>query len=809
MMLQDNGNIWFGTKSAGIFIMDYENKQIIEFADNPLIKGLDVYSLLSDDIGNVWFSTNNGIYRFNPNQSTTKHFSILDGLSGPQFLPNSAYKSSNGKLFFGAPNGFNIIDPGYIIENPFAPQVYLSKITVNNREFQHNTEVKTNSKHLADVREIELRYDQNSLTFAFASNNYIKPAKNKLKYRLTNYQENWVETSQTKDITFTKIPPGQYQLEAYAANNDGVWSTKPFQVSITVTPPFWQTWYAYILYSFIFALLVFFILREMQFRFRVQKQIYAARYKNEANEMLHSEKQKFFTNISHEFFTPLTLILSPLNNLMEKLKFDKSAVNNLQVIKRNADRLLRLTKQILDIRLIEVGKIHMKFESTDIVELCYNTCQCFQLEIAEKQIDFVFESNVKFLFIRIDPDKVEKIIYNLLSNAIKHSHEKGKLILSIEKKQLETNNYDSYHCIGEQFFGEVAAVRIEDFGDGMEPKNIPLVFDRFSTDPGSNHAGSGIGLHISQEYARLNKANILVASELNKGSTFILNIPLNNELPFEQYTQPQQLEIEEPLERLSDAEIPSSFSVQSFTILLAEDNDDLRNYLKHFLSSRYKIITAKNGKQAVEIALEILPDMVITDLKMPGVDGLELINTLKKNNKTSHIPIIVLTALHESHYQLQTILKGADSFLTKPIDDQLLLAQIDNIINNRTVLEKRYAPREMIGESLNEKKSFIQMAEIIIEDNIQNPDFDISQLADNLNLSSSSLYRKLKEYSNQSASEFIRDIRLAKAAKFIKYKHYNIDEISIYVGFNSTSYFNRSFKKKYGMTPKEFRNKTV
>ncbi len=804
-----DGIFWVGTRGKGMFNLNYSTFEIKPFIHNETIANSDVYGITGDDYNNIWFSTNNGIYRYDPVAETLRRFTSIDGLSGDQFIPKAAIKSSDGRLYFGSSNGFNIIDPRLIRNNPIPPNVFISKVLVNNHPYEFMSGENANKYYIPGIKELELRHNSNSLTFGFASNCFIKPSKTQFRYRLLNYMNEWTVIENGRDISFTKIPPGHYTLEVYGSNNDNIWSEQPLRIPIRIHPPVWFSWYAYIGYFLISIVIIYFLFKESKIRIQMRKDIMAERFKNEAGKTINEEKIKFFTNISHEFRTPLTLIISPINNLLNKFQYDHTTAKQLKTIKRNADRLSRLTNQVLDFRLLEAGQIHVNQKKVDIVEICTHVIDCFEFQITEKKINFIFSSDHKSYWMMLDPEMTEKIIYNLLSNAFKFSREKGQILFSIEKKELHDGSYSENIYTGNKFFGEALEIKIRDFGIGISPSILPTVFERFTKAPNNQKTGSGIGLHMCQEYAKLNNANIVVRSEPDKGSTFILNIPYkkcswNKKETF--IMQPHYDKLEH-----KDVEVIENKSTHDneTVVLIVEDNDDLRIYLKNFLNDHYRVLTAKNGTQGLEIALEVIPNIIITDIMMPGIDGLELTAAIKSNKKTSFIPVIILTAMSESEYQKQGLLKGADSFLVKPIDEYILMAQIQNILKNRQSLQRIFNEESDKPNANNRslQLSFIEQAEQVVLEQLQKPDFNISELASQLNVSHSSLHRKIKTSVNQSPTEFIRDLRLKNAIKLMKDNKYTMDEISAYVGFNSASYFMRSFKKKYGKTPKEYRRK--
>ncbi len=802
-----NGKIWIGTNGGGIDIYDPEKKTFDKFNLNETINNADIYSIIKDQNNNMWFSTNTGIHVYYAKTNTLKSFDEQDGLQGLQFNPNSAFINSAGNLFWGGSNGFNIIDPMTIEENPIVPDVFLSNFLVNNLRINEQKIKSLNASHLARIERIELNHNQNSLIFSFAANNFIKSAKNRFKYRLKNYQDEWTETSYGKDVAFTKIPSGKYVLEIFGSNNDGVWSKTPKKVDIRIYPPFWSAWYAWLFYLMVVTVILFLVLKEIIFREQSRKEITSERFKREADERLFAERIKFFTNVSHELRTPLTLIISPLNNLMKRVHYDPTTLDVFKTMKRNADRLLRLTNQMLDFRLLELGRLNIHPENTEIVSLCQNAFNCFDYQITEKEINFIFTSTLKNFFISIDPDMIEKVVYNLLSNAFKYTAENGQVILSIEQKMVTEESYSNFYCTGKKFHGNSIEIKVRDFGKGMEQEILPQIFDRFFVNHTNEEIGTGIGLHICREYINLHNGNILVFSEIGKGSAFIINIPVTDNLPFEKENIIIQPRFEKPSTSNLYGQSGFNPSYQSKVILLAEDNDELRIYMKNYLSNGFKVLTAKNGHQAYEIAFEVVPDLIISDILMPGIDGLELTNRIRNNAKINHIPVILLTALSENNYKIDSMYKGADSFLTKPVDESMLLAQIDNIFANREKIIDKFSGASSTEEKETNSSSnstFLQRAENLVLKNLQNNQFDIDQLAKELSISRSSLHRKIKSHTNQSATEFIRDIRLKNAVKLMNDRIYNMDEIAMIVGFNSTSYFNRSFHKKYGKAPKEF-----
>lgn len=802
--------IWAGTKEKGILTINKKSLDIkpLDIEWNKMRP--EIYNLITDNSGNVWITSDQGIQLYNIASGNLQYFDENDGVLGKNFNPNACIKASSGELYFGSSYGFNVIQPQTILVNPFRPSVYISDIKINNIPFA-KTKVKfANSNYLPELNTLTLTHDQNTINFGFVANNYLKSSNNKFKYRLVNYQDNWTNLETKSEVGFTKIPPGKYTLEVLASNNSDLWSNEPYTLKITIASPIWLTTYAYIFYFLILMGVAYLLIKESRYRAKMQKTLLVERFRHDAEEKLFQEKQKFFTNISHEFRTPLTLILSPLNILYEYFKNDPHTAEHLTIIRRNADRLLRLTNEILDFRLIETGRIKLKLKPTDVINVCKNAYDCFAWAAIEKEINYIFSSKYEELFLNIDADKIEKIIYNLLSNAFKFTQEKSQIIVSIDSRYLNEDDYEQKFSTGTKFIGDCLEIRVKNYGKGILNEDLPLIFERFSTKNEQLTAGTGLGLHISQEYIRLHGGNIIVDSIENKETTFIVNIPLDEPLNISKHSiivQPNFDDFRtETTDRSEDLKLEVTPS--EVVILLIEDHMDLRKYLKNILSNTYKVLTASNGIQGYEIALEITPNIIISDVMMPGMDGFALTKKLKENPKSKHIPIILLTALNDTASEIDGISKGADSFLVKPVDEKLLFAHISRLIEDRKQIKQDLANSQTLKEGQQpksfDKLNFIEKMEFIILENLQNPQFSVEQLSERLNTSRSSLHRKLKKDTNQSVTEFIREMRLKKAIELMKTKKYNLDEIGFYVGYNSHSYFTRSFKKMYGKTPKEF-----
>jgi len=811
-LLEDSKlNIWIGTAGGGVNIYDPKTATFSQLSKKDGLPGNDVYGILEDASGVIWMSTENGISAYSPVTKSFRNFDYTDGLQGNQFNPGSAFKSKNGELFFGGSNGFTRFDPKMMKENPVAPCVYITRLEINNQEVSHLSDPDLITQSLLTLDHLNLNYNQNSLRLEFAANNFLLPQKNRFKYRLTGYSTDWVEIQKDNKAIFTKIPPGNYIFEVKAANNDGKWNETPTTLEITIRSPFWKSMYAIILYIVLLLVLFYSLQRELRLRNRLRNSILQERNQRENEEKLHQLKLQFFTNISHEFRTPLTLILSPLSILKRKIAGQEEHIEHVDMIENNANRLLRLVNQILDIRKIELGKMDFRPQSFDLIALCQEVFQCFSLQENDRKIRFVFESDFSTLFVTIEPDKIDKLIFNLLSNAMKYTYPGGTIRLSIKKSEWKAGLPEEplHFMVGGNIQGKFVTVIIKNEGQGISGTDLPHIFERFYQSPGQN-TGTGIGLHLCSEYIQMHKGQIEVFTGEGMGATFHVRLPISeNEVEMGIHKViTHTVVFEEPEIHLHH---PSSSGVRSekeTKILVVEDNNEMQRFLQKILSEFYSITTADDGTEGLKLVGEIGPDLVLTDVMMPGMNGNEFCHILKTDLNTSHIPVLILTALSSVESQLEGFETGADDYVVKPFDDRVLLMRIRNLLESRAVLREKFtkAPGEWHEEmqKFQPDRELLDTATTIIEHHLIDSNFSVDVLASELNLSRSSLHRKLRALTNQSATEFVKFVRISKSIKLIEVGETNIDEICFKVGFNSHSYYSMCFRKQLGQTPSDY-----
>ncbi|WP_200979204.1 two-component regulator propeller domain-containing protein [Echinicola sp. 20G] len=800
IFIDSKEKVWIAT-TQGLCVFHPESGGFSSFRTADGLPADHIFNILEDNNGHLWLSTTNGLSQTKVTWEGEKpklefrNFGIGDGLQGNSFNENSAMKTSRGELVFGGANGFNIFYPDRMQLNEESPKVVFTDFHLFNSRIPIGQEVDGRvllKQSINDTGEIILKHHEDVFSIEFAALNFIHSDKNKYKYLLEGFDNDWVEINDgVTKVTYTNLDPGKYTFKVKAANNDGVWSDHAQVLNIEVLAPFWKTPLAFLLYFIVVSAIVILIQREIIAREKDKLLIEQDKVEAKRMQELDKMKTKFFTNVSHEFRTPLTLILAPIEKL---LSTDKSGQNrhHYQTIHRNAKRLMNLINQLLDIRKIETNGLDFSPVEGDVINFLKEAVESFEDLSEKKNIGLSFESNVSSLFTFFDADKLEKIVFNLLSNAFKFTYREGQISVSAQYEK------------GENYEG-ILHIAVRDTGVGMSKEVQQRIFDRFyvgEENSDSLNQGSGIGLSIVQEFTRMHGGQVQLESELGKGSNFIISLPLEELSP-----------IEEPLMDHEEEEQLSVELTEMKTILLVEDNEDFLLYLKSCLSEEYKVITALNGEEGLEVALEHIPDLVISDVMMPKMNGLALCHTLKKDRRTSHIPVILLTAKTSEEHQLEGLDSGANHYVTKPFKIELLLLRIRNLLEERSLLQERFKKR--IGVITSEEKLeslddiLIQKAVRVVEDNIDDPEFSVEFLSKELAMSRVHLYKKLSSLTGKKPLEFIRMIRLERATQLLGESQLNVAEVAYRVGYNNAKYFTKHFKAEYKVLPSVYAQRKV
>lgn len=836
----DSANLWLSSLYGGLFKMNRRNMTFTALTTDQGLPSNTVNAMEIDDKGFIWVSSNQGLSRIDPRNYSIRNFDVADGLISLEFINRSSYKDDEGWLYFGSRDGFNVFHPDSIKESKFIPPIYITSLNAGSQQ-------KYFEKPLYELEEIELQHNKNDFSFNFVALNYINSQKNQYAYMLEGYDEEWNFVGSRREAFYTNLRPGRYTIRVNGSNNDGYWNEKGASLGLHIHPPFWETWWAYMVYALVFFILVYLLRRNELRKLNLRQELELKQVQAEQLEVLDKEKSKFFSNISHEFRTPLTLILGPLERLIGNPKYENQK-QQLNLVKRNAQRLQTLINQLLSLSKIESGKMKLKARPENIVKLTRLFLQSFHSMAEYRNIKLEFESDAEEYIVYIDPIKFEKIVNNLLSNAFKFTERGGEIKVSITPQPPSELSILNPPMNGDIPASELSpleggrgvSLKISDTGRGIKKEDLPHVFDRFyqvDEKQMKTNLGTGIGLALTKELIELHHGTIRAESEPGMGTTFTIFIPmgkdhlseeeiyvqkdsngepgisgtqtedelLNDDYLFAEVTVPKT---EEKTEAIIDKNLP--------LILIVEDNDDMRSYIKNYLVDSYNIIEALNGKEGADRAIEHIPDLIVSDLMMPKLDGNEMTIKLKTDERTSHIPIILLTAKASKESKLEGLETGADDFLTKPFDADELLVRIKNLIEQRRTLSGLLS--QFIGDRrqthLIHKSSakiftkiderFIEKATAFVQEHMSNPELSVDMFASEMAMSRMQLHRKLKNLTDNSTTDFIRNIRLIKAAELLKKGELNVTEITYEIGISSLSYFARSFKEKYGINPSEY-----
>lgn len=806
-----NGTLWFGTWGGGLNKLVREGGQITfrHYRESEGLPNDVVYGILEDEAGRLWLSTNKGLSRFDPAAEKFRNYDIHDGLQGDEYNSGAYFKSAqSGEMFFGGINGLNLFHPGHIKDNDDIPPVAITRLT------RYNTSTAAGDpiieKGISEKEHITLSYRDNILTFAFAALSYRNSFKNQFAYKLEGFNENWIQLGAKDDITFTNLDPGEYTLRVRGSNNDGIWNQEGAALRFTITPPWWKTWWAYLLYSSLLTVLLLAARRYELNRARLTERLRLEQMEAEKLREVDQMKSRFFANISHEFRTPLTLILGQIDSVLASIS-DRQNQGKLEVASRNARRLQRLINQLLDLSKLEAGSMALRAARANIISFLKNLTASFEHLAAQKGITLQFHSTHDGITLNYDAEKIEKVFYNLLSNAVKFTPPGGCVRLECKLGRSDSKTSASHKP-------QAAIIIVRDTGIGIAAEHLPHVFDRFYQADGSHqYEGTGIGLALAKELVELHGGEISVASEVGKGSEFVVKLPLRS-VTGEQSVVVSEAKIEERGLRRDDRAIsdeqPATSNEQPATsnqelILLVEDNADIRTYVSEQLQSGYRVLFAAEGEEGLAKAQETIPDLIITDVMMPNLNGYDMSRMLKNDERTSHIPIIMLTAKAALDDKLAGLETGVDDYLHKPFSAKELLARVRNLISLRRQLRQRFStatiikPAEVAATSADQ--SFLQRVLAAIEAHLGDEHFGVEELAMAVSMSSSQINRKLGALVDQPASQLIRSMRLQRAADLLKQNAGTVAEIAYQAGFSDHAHFARSFKKQFGCAPSEFR----
>lgn len=815
----DHGTIWLGSFLNGLIRVSETDAglKLIKYNKSAGAPDNSIYGLTSDRQGDIWISTNNGLGRFDPEKETFRNYYKSDGLQSSSFMWDACFRGIDGQLFFGGVNGLNAFFPEDIIDNRDLPKVFISKLIINNQDVQIGDEFHGNvilEKGISHTEEITLSHRDPIFSLEFTSMDNVNPWEVQYQYKLEGFDAGWIQTgAEKRSVRYTNLNPGSYVFLVKASNSDGIWNEEPAKLGIVILPPWWKTWWAMIMYVGIFSLLLMAFRKFILVRAQLIHEAKMEHLEREKTEEMYQMKLRFFTNISHEFRTPLTLVLGPLQKIMNDLRDDHRFVKQITTIRRNSDRLFRLIDQVLEFRRIETKKVRLAAAKGDIVRFLGELTDSFQEIACQRSITLEYHSDFVAFELWFDEHKLDKIIYNLLSNAFKFTPDKGKISVSLSMSPMPEKL---------QGFIEIG---IQDNGIGISEQDQTHIFDRYFRveNPDSFvQTGSGIGLSLAKELTELHSGKIEVTSQLGKGSCFRVFLPLGKDHLTEdeivesldsrtgKYISLKQFALSDEQEYIDkyDPLQPQLDHGGQPILLIVDDDRELREFIKTNFSRDYIVIEAENGNEGMAMALKNNPDIIISDIMMPLLDGIEMCRKLKTDIKTSHIPIILLTAKAGIESKIEGLDTGADAFIAKPFTIRLIEVQINNILENRKQLRKKFSkelvlqPGEIAITPIDAE--FLQKAIDIVEKHMSDTEFSVEAFTREIGMSRSRVHRKLRSLTSQSTSEFIRTIRLKRAVSLLEKSQLSIEEIAFAVGFNSTAYFTKCFRVQFGLPPSEY-----
>lgn len=793
---KSNSVFYIGSLERGLVEYNKYTGEISTISEKDGLSNNNVQSIL--EWGDYYIvCTTSGMSRIKKENKEIVNYDENDGLQSRQFHYGAVYVCTDGRVLMGGNAGFNIVDFSDVRVNEFVPPIVLEDVKVFNQDVQADQiSIDENTGETC----LDLNYDQNMVTFRYSALSYSRADKNRFKYRLVGQSDNWIDAGHENKCTYTNLQPGSYIFELRGANCDGVWNEKPLKVHLYVKPPFWNTWWFKTLMTLLVVGLVLMYLYHYRSRMILKNKLVLEKQKAEEMEKVEQLKLDFFTNISHELRTPLTLILGPLSKILKDDGVSPESKQMAMLAERNANKLLRLVNQILDFRKIESGSLQAIYKPGDLPALLETVVRAFQTEGEAKgiQISLDVDDAARGRRMLFDSDKIEKIVDNLVSNSMKFTPRGGSINVKLDIL--------SQHTYSEGNISDSYQITVADTGKGMTEEDQKHVFERFyqSNDEKEAGIGTGIGLNLVFDLAKLMDGEVLLNSKKGEGTTFRVVLPL-----FETSENVAEEETSENNTVADKDEIdPVALSGEDKPVLLiAEDNEELRKFVAIHFETRFTVVEAEDGRIALEKAEEQIPDVVITDLMMPNICGDELCNKLKHDERTSHIPIILLTAVHSKESEIESLKRGADDYITKPFDIEVLDQKVMNMMRLKEKIRSRFKiemisePTKVVTQSPDEK--FMIRAMKVIEDNLSDADFDIEKFAVEVGVSRMQLYRKMNAITGMTVKEFIRNIRIKRAKQLLEDGAMTVSEVAYNVGFKDIAYFRKCFKQQVGINPSE------
>lgn len=815
-----DGRIWAGT-TAGLYCFDKKTEEFEQYTVKEGLPNDVICGLCEDGQHNIWISTYKSISKYDVEGRRFVNYYAGDGLQGNEFTHGAFYRASSGKIFFGGVNGITSFLPDAISGESKAMEVWITDFFIFDKPVHKNTisgDSPVIQENVQDAKLFRLAYDDNTFSIIFSTLQYNNPEQITYQYRMEELGTKWLSTEPgVNRVTYNNLPPGKYTFSVRALKHGNYSDIRT--VRIVISPPWYETKWAYFIYCLLFIFLVLGTISYIRSRMRHRREL----MEREHAEQLNEAKLQFFINISHEIRTPMTLIINPLEKLIADQK-DSELHKTYLMIYRNAQRILRLINQLMDIRKLDEGQIFLKFRETDIVGFINDVMTTFDYLARKKKIRFTFEHDMPELKVWIDLNNFDKILMNILSNAFKYTPEEGEVQVALTTGKDPTRK----DALKEYF-----EITVTDSGIGIDKSKIERIFERFyqiDNDVTQSNFGTGIGLHLSRSLVLLHHGIIFAENRTDtSGSRFVIRIPLgaahlradeleSGESNIKMVSAPLKSQISPVLSVVQDEQHTEEEKVVKpkthQKVLVVEDEEEILTYLKNELSDEYRIQTCTNGKEAYELMLVDMPDLVISDIMMPEMDGLTLCRKIKQNTNINHIPVVLLTAKSKPEDRLEGMDTGADGYIVKPFNTDLLKSTIANLLLNRRMLRNKFSGTQQQEDKIDKlqmqsgDEKLMEKIMKVVNEHLADPDLNAELLATEVGLSRVHIHRKLKELTNLSARDFIKNIRLQQAAKLLaEDKKLTISEVAYATGYANLSHFSNSFKERYGMSPKDYINK--
>lgn len=815
-----SGQLWVGSDVFGLYYYDPTRDDFVRYRDKSTGEYFfdNVRGIMPDEQGNSWISSTSGLFKLDQDGKLAASYGEEAGLDPKAFSTQGFHKGRKGQFFLGDFNGFYTYFPHEIVENKISPQIVLTDFRLFDKPAVAEVLGKGDIP-LSHVEKIELAHDQNTLTLDFAGIHFANLRQNQHFFMLDNYDEDWRSTGPIPSASFHKVPPGPYVFRIKAVSSEGIWAEKA--ISLIIHPPWWQTWWAYSLYGFIGICFLVGLRRYTVNREQMKHELRIQKLEAEKLQEIDQLKSRFFANISHEFRTPLTLILGHLDRFLARSPEDNPDKPAYQMMHRNARRLQQLINHLLDLSKLEAGNMKLDLKPADLMAFLKALVFSFTSHAETKKIYYHFKYPNEQPVVYFDADKLEKIITNLLSNAFKFTDQEGKISVTAVIEPIGKNSLpDTFKNTAPSSTVSMLEISVHDTGVGIPQDQLDHIFDRFyqaDTSHTRDQEGTGIGLSLVKELVELYSGEIRVVSQPGHGSCFTVRLPIllaNFERtaiagPAINYSKKIINPIVDYRDKIITHDgISAKDDPNAPLVLIIEDNADVRSFIKETLQPLYEVMESGDGEAGFKLAVKLIPDLILSDVMMPKMDGVEVCRKLKENVNTAHIPLILLTAKAGGEDKIVGLETGADDYLIKPFDAAELLVRIKNLIENRKKLRDIFGreftlqPSSVVVSSVDMK--FLQRIMGIIEEHMADNTFGIEEFGREVGMSKTQLFRKLKALTNHSPGDFIRSMRLKRAAELLTQGAGSIGEIAFLVGFQDHSYFTRCFQKQYGQTPSEF-----